>query len=106
LKLVLEIITVVVTFAVMGGCSLANWFTYDSMVADLNRSLPPSQRIPVIFGNFDSRTWLFNVLKEHKKQFPDSKLSRRLFFFLVLQLVALGLLAWELSFFTTFRLFH
>ena len=95
-----------VTFAAMGGCGLASWFAYDSMVADLNRNLPPGQKIPVIFAGLDSRTWLHNVLQEHREQFPDSKLSRRFFIFFILQGITLGLLCWEIGTFKTFRLFH
>jgi hypothetical protein len=103
LTLVLEIVTVVLTFAVMGGFGLASWFTYDAMVADLNRSLPPGNKIPVIFPQRDSRAAVFNVVEEHKKQFPDSTSSRRFFIFLVMQVFALGLFALELGLFKTFH---
>jgi hypothetical protein len=103
MKLVLEIVTVVFTFAIMGGCGLACWFTYDSMVADLNRSLPPGNKIPIIFSQRDSRAAFYNLVEEHRKQFPESKLVRRFFVFLVLQVVTLGLFALELGLFKTFH---
>jgi hypothetical protein len=105
LKLVLEIVAVVLTFAAMGGCALASWFAGDSMLSDLNRNLPASEKTPLVFGSFDSRTWLFNMLREHRRQFPQSKLRFRLFLFLALQAAALALLGLELGLFKTFHLF-
>jgi hypothetical protein len=103
LKLVLEIVTVAFTFAVMGGFGLASWFTYDSMVADLNRSQPPGNKIPVIFPQRDSRAAFYNVVEEHRKQFPESPLVRRFYVFLGLQVLSLGLFALELGLFKTFH---
>jgi hypothetical protein len=90
----------------MGGCGVANWFTYDSMIADLNRGLPADEKIPVIFAKFHPRFWKHDVLREHREQFPGSKLYRRFYIFLVLQGVALGLFMWELARFEPFRIFH
>ena len=103
MKLVLEIVAVVFTFAVMGGCGLVHWYTYDSMVADLNCSLPPGKKIPVIFPGRDPRAGFYNVMVEHRKQFPDSKLRRRFFLFLILQVLVLGVFALELAVFKTFH---
>jgi hypothetical protein len=106
LKVVLEIVTVVLTFVVVGGCGVANWFTYDSMIVDLNRGLPSDKKIPIIFAQLNPRHWAHDVLREHREQFPASKLYRRFFVFLALQGVALGLFMWELASFKPFRIFH
>jgi len=105
LKLVLEIVTVVFTFALMGGCGLASWFTYDSMIADLNRKLPPGEKIPVIFTDLNPKNWKHDVLREHREQFPASKVHRRLYFFFVLSGIAVGLFWLELALFEPFHIF-
>jgi hypothetical protein len=103
LKLVLEIVTVVVTFAIMGGSGLANWFAYDAMVADLNRNLSPGNKIPVIFARGDSRAAFFSALEQHRVRFPESELRRRFFGLLIVQAISLGLLGLELGLFKTFH---
>ena len=106
LKLILEIVTVVLTFAIMGGCGLASWFTYDSMIADLNRKLSPGEKIPVIFTQLTRQNWKHDVLREHREQFPASKLHRRLYFSFVSSGIAVGLFWLELALFKPFSIFH
>jgi hypothetical protein len=89
----------------MGGFGLASWFTYDAIVADLNRRLPPGKKIPVIFVQLHPQNWKHDVLREHREQFPDSKLHRRLYFFVVLSGIALGLFWLELTLFKPFSTF-
>jgi hypothetical protein len=105
LKLVLEIVTVVFTFAVMGGCGLASWFAYDAMIADLNRKLPPGEKIPVAFTPSNRHNWKHDVFREHREQFPASNLHRRLYFFFVLSGIALVLFWLELALFEPFHKF-
>jgi hypothetical protein len=94
LKLVLEIAAAVVTWILTTGAALAIMHIQHLMIADLNRNLPDDKKIPVAPAWFDSRAVWYNVFREHRKQFPDSKLYLYMRISFGIMLTWLGILFW------------
>jgi hypothetical protein len=94
LKLVLEIVAVVVTWILTSGSAFAGMHIYHLMIADLNRNLPEGKKIDMVFNFFDSRAVWYNVVREHRKQFPASNLYLYMRISYGIMLTWLGILFW------------
>ena len=92
MKSVIEAFLIMLAWCATGGTGIAIMHIYHLMIADLNRNLPDNKKIPSAFGFFDSRAHWYNVLREHRKQFPTSKLRDYMLLCYAVMLVLLGLL--------------
>lgn len=106
MKLVLEIIGVLVTWILTSGSALAITHIQHLMIADLNRNLPDGKKIPMIFAFFDSRAEWYNVFREHRKQFPSSKLYLYMRISLGIMLTWLGILFWVVVIYDHLHMAH
>jgi hypothetical protein len=92
LKFAFEAFLMVLAWCATGGTGIAIMHIYHLMIADLNRNLPDDKKIPMAFGFGDSRAVWYDVLREHHKQFPTSKLRNYMLFCYAVTLALLGLL--------------
>ena len=102
MKLVLEIVAVVFTWAFMGGSAMAGMDIFHRIIMNLNRVLPANQQFSV--RNYRHR--MFDILREHRKMFPSSKLRIYMWWCDVSMVLGIVLLGVELTYFKTFRLVH
>jgi hypothetical protein len=103
LKLVLEIVAAVGTWIITSGSAVGGMHIYHLMIADLNRNLPEGKKIDMVFNLFDSRAVWYNVVREHRKQFPESKLYSYMMISYGIMLTWLGLLFWGFVIFNPLR---
>lgn len=94
MKLVLEIAAAIVTWILTSGSALAVMHIRHLMIADLNKNLPDDKKIPMAFTFYDPRAVWYNVFREHRRQFPYSKLYLYMRISFGIMLTWLGILFW------------